>query len=1143
MEAESGSGAAADPVQNGTSGTYTLRELIKDIPLSTDGEDKGCITCVDAWNGNLYIGTSSGEVLHYVSIPPDPSDESGQATYIFASKLEPPFETAQEGNDAGVKQILVLPDAEKACILCNGTLTFYTLPELSPAYGGKIKQSGCTWIGGLDANDHGIEKESTGGTVIVICLRPRLRLIRIGKEARKLRDIELGGVSAVARRADLACVADAKTYSLLDVVNHRKNDLFPISSLSAPEPEKPLPELPQSSSRGHSRSFSSVSPARQPRVHDRNVSLGGGAQDSARLRPESPLAWPARSSSRQTSSPGEPSSREESPAKSGDPSPRVSTEIPPQAAVAGPSRLLPPNIVSPTPTEFLLTTGTQMHETAIGIFVNLEGDPSRAPIEFSSYPESLVLDGSGQSAFPDPRTADSEGYALAIVRKQVDDRIQSAVEIQRWDADPGETSRSKEHLLVDSAQSTPDEEDNVRRCGLRIATSTAELTIPEISLSLRLRRLVLKNVANEADAERNAEEDEFAARFAQVKASVLLFTQDKVSWVTRNALITQLDHQLGSAVQRDVSGELSINVVDVQHVINSIRGQEARNELEFRTLTYIRQRASTLLFGNLLLQTASGFVSYEHTKRYTEEALIAGEIDPRIVLSLVPPLNHEVNEGEQGIWIPQGLRDTITMLQNSFEHDKLVQDPRGAYGDNLLAIVKRYLFTWRKKKGFGSVADEALVFKTVDAALLHVLLLQDQNSPRGPATAGSARAELNDVVDRGVDCFDRAVELFEQFSRLYMLSRLYQSRKMVTQVLATWKRIMEGEKDAGGELLEGEQDLRRYLAKIRDQNLVQEYGAWLANRNPKLGVQVFADDSSKVKFEPSEAVSILKEKAPSAVKDYLEHLVFGKNHAQYVNDLIAFYLDTVLTQLETSDDAKNVLLQSYETYRARRPPKPTYRQFITDNASDAEWQHNRLRLLRLIGGSHGAASKYDVHALRERLAPYSDELVPEMIILNGREGKHEEALRLLTHGLGDYDTAIRYCLLGGSSIFHPGSSIAPEQPLPSKEEQARLFEHLLQEFFKIEDLSERLERTAELLERFGAWFDIDKVLQLIPDGWSVELVSAFLIHALRRLVRERNETVVVKALASAQNLKRSVDFIEKNEVIGLTVVNAEVEAE
>lgn len=239
-----------------------------------------------------------------------------------------------------------------------------------------------------------------------------------------------------------------------------------------------------------------------------------------------------------------------------------------------------------------------------------------------------------------------------------------------------------------------------------------------------------------------------------------------------------------------------------------------------------------------------------------------------------------------------------------------------------------------------------------------------------------------------------------------------------------------------------------------------------------------------------------------------------------------------MSEVESSEAARSILTESYSTYRALQPPKPTYRQFITDNSINAEWWNNRLRLLQLIGGSHDAASRYDVDALANRLAPFSNELVPEMIILNGRRGRHVEALRLLTHGLGDYDTAIRYCLLGGSSIFHPSSSSVPESKIPEKAEQAELFAHLLHEFMKIEDEDERMERTAELLDRFGSLYDISQVLSLIPETWPVETLSAFIVHALRRLVRERNETVVVKALSSAQNLRNNADLIEKIEKIG-----------
>ena len=91
-------------------------------------------------------------------------------------------------------------------------------------------------------------------------------------------------------------------------------------------------------------------------------------------------------------------------------------------------------------------------------------------------------------------------------------------------------------------------------------------------------------------------------------------------------------------------------------------------------------------------------------------------------------------------------------------------------------------------------------------------------------------------MEEGIDCFDRAVELFEKYHRLNVLSHLYQSKTNAPQVLSTWRRRLGGEQDAGGELVK-KQNVRKYLRNIRDAHLVQEYGLCLANRNPKLGVQ------------------------------------------------------------------------------------------------------------------------------------------------------------------------------------------------------------------------------------------------------------------------------------------------------------------
>jgi hypothetical protein len=239
-----------------------------------------------------------------------------------------------------------------------------------------------------------------------------------------------------------------------------------------------------------------------------------------------------------------------------------------------------------------------------------------------------------------------------------------------------------------------------------------------------------------------------------------------------------------------------------------------------------------------------------------------------------------------------------------------------------------------------------------------------------------------------------------------------------------------------------------------------------------------------------------------------------------------------LDELKRSPNSRNILADTYETYRALKPPKPTYRQFITENAIDAEWWHSRLRLLHLLGSNQGPASSYDVLKVLNKLQPFVNELVPEMIILNGRQGRHEEALRLLTHGLGDFDTAVSYCLLGGSSIFRPPTGFIPEDQLPTKAEQSILFNFLLSEFLAIEDVDDRIERTGELLERFSQWFDVAHVLGLLPTDWPIDVFSQFLVRALQRLVRDRNETTIVKALTGAQNLQVSEQFIDKAREIG-----------
>lgn len=67
---------------------------------------------------------------------------------------------------------------------------------------------------------------------------------------------------------------------------------------------------------------------------------------------------------------------------------------------------------------------------------------------------------------------------------------------------------------------------------------------------------------------------------------------------------------------------------------------------------------------------------------------------------------------------------------------------------------------------------------------------------------------------------------------------------------------------------------------------------------------------------------------------------------------------------------------------------------------------------------------------------------------------------------------------------------------------------------------------------------LPQVLTLIPESWSLELLSNFLESALRQLVTERNETVITKALTSVENLVTSAELIEKIGALGPKVESA-----
>lgn len=1079
------------------------------------------------------------------------------------------------GTLPGVQQILLLPRASKACVRCNWTVTFYSLPELSPEFDSK-QVKGCNWIGGFDLNEPVLDdgRGDVGPAVTVLASsNRRIQALQISNDQiRMINRIELPGINLTVRRDSIACVADSKSYSLLDVERQLR---IPLMSISSMDESPPPGEIGQAQSLspdannnvGRSSSSAQSRPLLAAQGHSRSTSLGGAVLSNFRQSEGagSEAHLPGSSTPRDSTSPQPTRSSLAAPPEDKPlPKPPSRTSTPNQATSLQEEQkqvFLKPHIASPSPEEFLVIRGTSPVEPCIGMFVNLDGDPTRAPINFGRYPKEVVVDGGSTDMYASRSglQAEEEGFVLASVAKESGSDLYYGLEIQPLD--PGEDSDSEKHWLeadgvdrsvaygirsLTGSEETEFEEIIDKLCQRRYSpfASSTEQSTPSIKSSdsrtaLSIERLSQEKELFERDydsqdgdslpdgweATRTSEAEEFARRLAKAETRLVVWTGARIWWAVRNPLIIRLDSTLESASP----GLHKIDRRAVVSVLAQVRRRDAQSELEFLTLGYLRQKVGLLLLISLLETPFTQTVSdndMSAVEGAVEEVLVESTLDPRVVLSLIPGVRNEIVEGRHGIWIYGGVKGVAQSYIQSADFVKTAKDEISTVDPKCLHFLRRFLSSWRGMKGMPSISDESEVFRTVDAALLLVLLELDKESSKGASKGGMVRKDLNALVDKGVDCFERAVDLLERYHRLYILSRLYQSRKMASEVLATWRRIVEGERDDGSELADGEQSVKDYLTKIRSQPLVQEYGVWLANRNPKLGVQVFAEDKGRApRFEPAQVVGILKEEAPDAVKYYLEYLVFSKGLTGYVNDLIMYYLDVVVSELQTSAESREVVMGTYDAYRALRAPKPTYRHFLVDNApQDDEVWHSRLRLLQLLGGAHD----YDTAVIKAKIAGLPEELlVPETIILSGRDKNHEVALRLLVHQLGDYDTAVSYCLRGGTSIdsFSMSDGVHRTDSLPTVDTQRLLFNTVLRELLALSDASDRVEQTGALLERFGGWFEVDDVLGLIPDTWGVDVVAGFLVGALRRLVREKHESIVKKALSGAENLRVNHDLV------------------
>lgn len=151
-----------------------------------------------------------------------------------------------------------------------------------------------------------------------------------------------------------------------------------------------------------------------------------------------------------------------------------------------------------------------------------------------------------------------------------------------------------------------------------------------------------------------------------------------------------------------------------------------------------------------------------------------------------------------------------------------------------------------------------------------------------------------------------------------------------------------------------------------------------------------------------------------------------------------------------------------------------------------------------------------------------EELLLERAILHGKLEEHDKALHILVHKLKDFPSAEAFCMWAASGRD------------PSYQES--LFHQLLGVYLAGTETaggsgSGDLKMAAvDLLNRHGEVFDAVRVLQLLPEEWSLQLLRPFLVRAVRASMHASRTSQIALGLSRSENLQMLHDRVRTADI-------------
>uniref|UniRef100_H3CVP4 Transforming growth factor, beta receptor associated protein 1 n=1 Tax=Tetraodon nigroviridis TaxID=99883 RepID=H3CVP4_TETNG len=364
----------------------------------------------------------------------------------------------------------------------------------------------------------------------------------------------------------------------------------------------------------------------------------------------------------------------------------------------------------------------------------------------------------------------------------------------------------------------------------------------------------------------------------------------------------------------------------------------------------------------------------------------------------------------------------------------------------------------------------------VDTALLKLYAEQDQD-------------RLLELLSSSNACLlADSVPWLEKYHKYFALGLLYHYNRQDATALQLWIRVADGDlqDSTRSDLYEY---IVNFLCSCSCLDLVWKYADWALQKDPARGVSIFTKRScakDQPQLNPDDVIEYLGRHS-RALLLYLEHLVLEKKtqKEKYHTHLAVLYLEKVLSLLSAS------------------PP------------DEEQLSRARERLQGMLRGS-------DLYRVQYLLGKMEDceQLLLERATLHGKLEEYDKALQILVHKLRDFRSAEAFCTWAASGRD------------PSYQE--RLFHQLLGVYLTGNETAEGgggsgdLKMAAvDLLNRHGEVFDAARVLQLLPEEWSLQLLRPFLARAVRASMHASRTSQIALGLSRSEHLQMLHDRLKE----------------